>query len=238
MKKVEKKVYTNKELRDTLESYNLNDDTIDSIDVSVNIKKSATYESNVDFVDLEYKGYKYEVLGFLREKYSDPECTNDDDEPFTSISSLLDVIEDNELNTLDYKLIGSVNGESEDWWPLNHLNSESNPVNWIDETPDNIKSEFDKNFKENDYRDVVYEGNESYNGDGGVFFNEFNNITSLHIDIITQETNYNIKWINKKNDKELEKQDYESLRDELLEKYKNQVKINWVPDDLDDNQEK
>ena len=35
MEKVEKEVYTNKELRDTLESYNLNDDTIDLIKINL-----------------------------------------------------------------------------------------------------------------------------------------------------------------------------------------------------------
>jgi hypothetical protein len=53
MDKVEKEVYTNKELRDTLESYNLSDDTIDLIEINLYIKKSATYESNVDYIDLD-----------------------------------------------------------------------------------------------------------------------------------------------------------------------------------------
>ena len=37
--KIEKQVYTNKELRETLESLSLNDDTIDSIDIKLYIKK-------------------------------------------------------------------------------------------------------------------------------------------------------------------------------------------------------
>jgi len=200
MKKVEKEVYTNKELRDILESYNLNDETIDLIEINLYIKKSATYETDVDFIDLDYKGYKYEVLGFLREKYSDPECTNVNDEYFEKISDFLNVIQDNELNTLDYELIGSVNGEAEDWWPINHLtnqmNDNTNPVKWIDETPENIKDEFDKNFKENDYRDVIYDGTENYNGESGVFFDELNNITSIYFNINSKGINYDIKWIN------------------------------------------
>ena len=39
MEKVEKEVYTNKELRDTLESYNLNDETLDLIEIKLYIKK-------------------------------------------------------------------------------------------------------------------------------------------------------------------------------------------------------
>jgi hypothetical protein len=142
-------------------------------------------------------------LGYLaEEKYSDPECTNVNDEHFEKISDFLNVIQDNELNTLDYELIGSVNGEAEDWWPINHLtnqmNDNTNPVKWIDETPENIKDEFDKNFKENDYRDVIYDGTENYNGTSGVFFDELNNITSIYFNINSKGTNYDIRWINKK----------------------------------------
>ena len=45
MEKVEKEVYTNKELRDTLESYNLNDDTIDLIEIKLYIKKWNDYKN-------------------------------------------------------------------------------------------------------------------------------------------------------------------------------------------------
>ena len=58
MSTVQKKVYTNNELRNILEFYNLNDDTIDSIRFKLNLIRRATYESGVNYIDLEYKGYK------------------------------------------------------------------------------------------------------------------------------------------------------------------------------------
>ena len=76
------------------------------------------------------------------------------------------------------------------------MNDNTNPVKWIDETPENIKDEFDKNFKENDYRDVIYDGTENYNGESGVFFDELNNITSIYFNINSKGINYDIKWIN------------------------------------------
>ena len=202
MEKVEKEVYTNKELRDTLESYNLNDDTIDLIEIKLYIKKWATYESNVDYIDLNYKGYEYELLGYLAEKRNDPELyyTDDSDEykEYDSINLFLDKIEDIEINIIENYLEFQVNGESDTWFPINLLKSNLEAVNWIDETPQEIKDEFENKYKENDYYDVIDEDNITYNGDTPHFYEHSNNVSAIYFNINSKGVNYDIRWINKK----------------------------------------
>ena len=202
MKMEEKKVYTNKELRDTLESLNLNNDTIDSVEINLKIKKWATYESGVNFIDLEFKGYKYEIHGYLSEKWNDPELYYYDDEEsedkvFNSVDLFLEKIQDKEIGVLEDYLDFHVNGESEDWWPNNTLNKDLEAVKWIDDTPDSIKDEFEKNFKDNDYRDVLDDGDEDYDGLSGVFFEKYNNISAIYFNISSKGNKYEIVWINK-----------------------------------------
>ena len=212
MDKVEKEVYTNKELRETLESLNLNDDTIDSIDIKLYIKKWATYEPDVNFVNLDYKGYKYEVHGFLVEKRSDPELfyydESDDEKGFDSIGLFLEKIQDKEISVLEDYLDYRVNGEPEGWGPNNilegdnisdryPLNEHLEPVKWIDETPEEIKDEFEKKFKEKDYDDVVDEGDEEYDDGHWEFFNKSNNIYSIILNANVGEKKYQIIWLNK-----------------------------------------
>lgn len=202
MKIEEKKIYSNKELRDTLESLNLNDDTIDSVEINLKLKKWATYESGVNFIDLEFKGYKYEIHGYLSEKWNDPELYYYDDEEsedkvFNSVDLFLEKIQDKEIGVLEDYLDFHVNGESEDWWPNNTLNKDLEAVKWIDDTPDSIKDEFEKNFKDNDYRDVLDDGDEDYDGLSGVFFEKYNNISAIYFNISSKGNKYEIVWINK-----------------------------------------
>ena len=202
MKIEEKKVYTNKELRDILESLNLNDDTIDLIEINLKIKKWATYESGVNYVDLEYKGYKYEIHGYEIEKRNNPELFYyDDDESedkvLNNVDLFLEKIQDKEIGELEDYLDIQVNGESERWFPNNTLNKDLEAVKWIDDTPDTIKDEFDKNFKENDYRDVLNDADEEYNGYGDIFVEKHNNITAIYFNINSKGNKYEIVWINK-----------------------------------------
>lgn len=207
----EKWVYTNKELRETLKSLNLNDDTIDSIDIEISFKKWATYEPGVNYVNLEYKGYKYEVHGFLVEKGSDPELfyyDEQDGENAYPIGLFLEKIQDKEISVLEDYLDYRVNGEPEGWGPNNilegdnisdryPLNEHLEPVKWIDETPEEIKDEFEKKFKEKDYDDVVDEGDEEYDDGHWEFFNKSNNIYSIILNANVGEKKYQIIWLNK-----------------------------------------
>lgn len=197
-----KKVYTNKELRDTLESLNLNDDTIDLIEINLKIKKWATYESGVNYVDLEYKGYKYEIHGYLSEKRNNPELFYYDDNEseekvLNNIGLFLEKIQDKEIGVLEDYLDIHVNGESEDWWPNNTLNKDLSAVKWIDNAPTTIKDEFEKNFKDNDYRDVLNDGVEEYNGYGDIFVDKHNNVSAIYFNINSKGIKYEIVWINK-----------------------------------------
>ena len=202
MKMEEKKVYTNKELRDTLESLNLNNDTIDSVEINLKIKKWATYESGVNYIDLEYKGYEYEIHGYLSEKWNNPELfyydeDESEDKALNNIDLFLEKIQDKEIGVLEDYLDFHVNGESEDWWPNNTLNKDLEAVKWIDEAPDSIKNEFEKNFKDNNYRDVLDDGDEDYDGFGGVFFEKYNNISAIYFNINSKGNKYGIIWVNK-----------------------------------------
>lgn len=54
-----KQVYTNKELRETLESLNIKNELVDSFKVELTLFSYSTYERDVKLVDLEYKGYSF-----------------------------------------------------------------------------------------------------------------------------------------------------------------------------------
>ena len=196
-----KKVYTNKELRDTLESLNLNDDTIDLIEIDLEIKKWATYESGVNYVDLEYKGYKYEIHGFLSEKRILEFFNYDDESEINSLNNIglfLDKIQDKEIGVLEDYLEFGVIGEGENWCPNYTLNENLETVKWIDETPNTIKDEFEKNFKDNDYRDVLNDGEwPECNGTSGNFLDKYNNISAIYFNINSKGIKYEIVWINK-----------------------------------------
>ena len=204
-KYIKKSVYTNKELRETLESLNLNDHTIDSIDIKLYIKKWATYESDVEYYDMEYKGYKYELHGFLVEKWSRPELYYYYDESdttkrkdFDTLSPFLKQIQNIEISMLDHYLDFDVHGEPEHWEPINKSYDHVKAVKWISDTPNEIKDEFESKYKESDYYDVRDEDKVSYSGDSPHFFEENNNISSICLDINTADKNYQIQWLNRK----------------------------------------
>ena len=203
MDKVEKEVYTNKELRDTLESYNLNDETIDLIEIKIYIKKWATYESNVDFEDLSYKGYKYDLLGFLAQKRNDPELYYTDDngeyKEYDRIDLFLNEIDDKEINVIENYLEYDVHGESDSWYPINKLHGDLQAVNWINETPQEIKEEFESKYREKDYCEVNDFSDMSFNGDSPHFYEHSNNVNTIYFNINSKGANYDIRWINKKN---------------------------------------
>mgnify|MGYP000034603361 CR=1 FL=1 len=67
-----------------------------------------------------------------------------------------------------------------------------------DETPEEIKDEFEKKFRDNNYRDVIYEGEEAMTDGFWEFFDKNNNISGIYFNINSKGTNYDIRWINKK----------------------------------------
>lgn len=199
MSTIQKKVYTNNELRNILEFYNLNDDTIDSIWFKLNLQRRATYESGVNYIELEYKGYKYEIHGYLVEKRNDAELFNDDDgslKEFKKISVFLEQIQDKEISIIEDYVDFLVNGEPDIWGPNNTLNESLDAVKWIDDTPNSIKVEFDEKYRDDDYREVIYDGVEDYDGEI-LFFEKHDNVVNIHFKIISKEINYEIVWVNK-----------------------------------------
>ena len=212
--KIEKQVYTNKELRETLESLSLNDDTIDLIEINLYFKKYATYEPDYYYINLDYKGYKYDVRGFLVEKRSYPELfhyvgDSYKEISFDSIALFLEKIEDKEIQVLEDYLNYNMNGESDSWWPMHSLtgdtlsrnyplNEHLKSVEWIDETPEEIKDEFEKKFRDNNYRDVINEGEEAMSDGGWEFFDKNNNISGIYFNINSKGVSYEIQWLNNK----------------------------------------
>ena len=89
-----------------------------------------------------------------------------------------------------------VNGESENWEPNNRLNESLDSVKWIDDTPNSIKVEFDEKYRDDDYKEVIYDGVEDYDGEI-LFFEKHNNVVNIHFKIISKEINYEIVWVNK-----------------------------------------
>ena len=212
--KIEKQVYTNKELRETLESLSLNDDTIDLIEINLYFKRYATYEPDYYYVNLDYKGYKYEIRGFLVEKRNDPELfyyagDSYKEISFDSIGLFLEKIKDKEIQVLEDYLNYYMNGESDSWWPIHTLtgdtlsrnyplNEHLKSVEWIDETPEEIKDEFEKKFRDNNYRDVIDEGEEAMSDGDWEFFDKNNNISAIYFNINSKGVSYEIQWLNNK----------------------------------------
>ena len=190
--KISKEVFSNKELRETLESYNIGDAAIDSLDIKLYFKRGVSYESDVVFYDLEYKDYKYELVGIMVEGINEPELYKSIDGKYKDYESLglfLKDIEDKEIDILENYLDFSVNGESEYWVPKE--------VNWIDDTPDEIKEEFEKKYKESDYEEFQDWDKITFMGYSGIFFEENDNINSIVLNIDIGEKKYEIRWINK-----------------------------------------
>ena len=198
-----KQVYTNKELRETLESLNIKNELVDSFTVELTLFSYSTYEHDVKLVDLEYKGYSFKINGYMPEEDSQPVF----DENFESLNSFLELIGDKEINSLDNEVnpwgscgywepLHTLTGDTlSEYYPLNeHLKS----VEWIDETPEEIKDEFEKKFRDNNYRDVIYEGEEAMSDGSWEFFDKNNNISGIYFNINSKGVSYEIQWLNNK----------------------------------------
>ena len=198
-----KQVYTNKELRETLESLNIKNELVDSFKVELTLFSYSTYERDVKLVDLEYKGYSFKINGYMPEEDSQPVFY----ENFESLNSFLELIGDKEINSLDNEVnpwgscgywepLHTLTGDTlSEYYPLNeHLK----PVEWIDETPEEIKDEFEKKFRDNNYRDVIDEGEEAMSDGGWEFFDKNNNISAIYFNINSKGVSYEIQWLNNK----------------------------------------
>ena len=204
-----KQVYTNKELRETLESLNIKNELVDSFKVELTLFSYSTYERDVKLVDLEYKGYSFKINGYMPEEDSQPVFY----ENFESLNSFLELIGDKEINSLDNEVnpwgscgywepLHTLTGDTlSEYYPLNeHLKS----VEWIDETPEEIKDEFEKKFRDNNYRDIYDEATKEdedkieYGVGESLFINDYNNISRIYLYIKTEVKMYEIQWLNNK----------------------------------------
>ena len=164
-------VNTNKELRDKLNNLCVYDDNIQSIEVKLNLKKWSTYESNVNVTDLSYHGYKYELIGHIKEKRSDAELH----EEIESLNTFFQIIEDKEIDVLDSKFEYYKNGESD----YHYIDK----VKWIDHAPEHILKEFDQKYKKGEYHqyDQLIEHGEIDHVGESLFVNELNNIDQIQL---------------------------------------------------------
>ena len=118
-------------------------------------------------------------------------------------------IKDKEIQVLEDYLNYYMNGESDSWWPIHTLtgdtlsrnyplNEHLKSVEWIDETPEEIKDEFEKKFRDNNYRDVIDEGEEAMSDGDWEFFDKNNNISAIYFNINSKGVSYEIQWLNNK----------------------------------------
>ena len=206
-----KQVYTNKELRETLESLNIKNELVDSFTVQLTLFRYSTYEPDVKLVDVEYKGYSFGINGYMPEEGSEPVFYQDFD--VESLNSFLELIGDKEINSLDDYVLPWGSGGY--WEPLHTLtgdtlsrnyplNEHLKPVEWIDETPEEIKDEFEKKFRDNNYRDIYDEATKEnddkieYGVGESLFIDDYNNISRIYLYIKTEDKMYEIQWLNNK----------------------------------------
>ena len=180
-------VKTNKELRERLNTLGISDDNLQSINVKLNLNKWATYESDVNVMGLEYKGYKYDLVGYIQEKRNDAELV----EEIKSLNEFFKIIKDKEIDRLDYDFEYYKNGESD-----YHYIDE---VDWFDKMPPKeIIEEFDAKYKKGKYHqyDELIDQGETVNLDESRFLNEFNNIDMIVLKLKVQDIEYSIHWNN------------------------------------------
>ena len=184
------KLYKNKELREFLASKELTDKTIESLNIELYFKKWCSYEDEVIYTDLEYKGYKYEMEGVLEEKWSEVELYSDFDdyEPFRTLDKFFETIKEYELHEMEGHFSYDYIGEPDTWSFVK--------INWLDEVPENIKKEFrDRYIETYNYNDLKGE-NMRYDGGGGNFYRSSNNIHSVALSLTTKSNQIKIEWIN------------------------------------------
>ena len=179
-------VETNKELRERLQKLAINDDNIQSIEVKLDLNKWATYESDVNVIGLEYKGFKYELNGHIKEKRNDAELNQE----IKTLNEFYDIIKDKEIDVLDNEFEYHKNGESD----YHYIDK----VNWIDEPPKDIIEEFDLKYKKGDhnqYDELIDKGELDHVGES-LFANEFNNIDQIELNLKVKDNKYNVFWNN------------------------------------------
>jgi hypothetical protein len=180
-------VKTNKELRERLNNLGISDDNLQSINVKLNLNKWATYESDVNVMGLEYKGYKYDLVGYMQEKRNDAELVKE----IKSLNEFFKIIKDKEIDRLDYDFEYYKNGESD-----YHYIDE---VDWFDKMPPKeIIEEFDAKYKKGKYHqyDELIDQGETVNLGESRFLNEFNNIDMIVLNLKVQNIEYSIHWNN------------------------------------------
>ena len=184
MEKVEKEVYTNKELRETLESLNLNYNEIDSVDLEIGFKSYSTYEEDVSIENLVYKGYNFYLHGGIAEEISDPELYHDN----LNLQDVIDLIGDYEIEKLEFNLEYSIGGIG------NRKDFFVQKIVWEDKTPDNIKKEFEEEYKESKYKEIIVSNQDKFVFSEGYssFFKNENNLSFFKISFDI----YSITWLN------------------------------------------
>ena len=189
-----KEVFSNKELRETLESYNIDYAAIDSFSIKMDFKKWASYEEDVRIENLDYKGYKYELHGGIAEKYNDAEIAEREPPygPYKKfLKEFLDELGDREVNNIDEMFSYTINGESDHFFVQQ--------VKWLNETPKEIIKEFENKHKSSKYSELISSNldNIVYGDGGSTFFEERNNVWCLTLRFDIGEKKYEIRWINK-----------------------------------------
>lgn len=182
-------VFSNKELRARLEELYINNDNSILLEVKLNLKKWASIESDVNVTGLEYKGYKYELIGYIQEKRNDAELVDE----IKTLDDFFELIGDKEIDVLDNDFDFFINGESD----YHYIDK----VNWIDEIPpEKIITEFESEFKKGEYHQydqLIDQGEIEYLGESQLL-NEFNNILQIELKLKVQDIEYDILWNNDK----------------------------------------
>lgn len=215
------KVYTNSELRDVIKSLNLLNKQLSTLSVALNFKKWCSYESNVDFVGLSFKDYPFVLKGIIEEKnnVATLHLTGGDSEE--NFKFFLDQIKEYEINILENFLEYDFEGEKDGW--------NFSEIEWMDDTPDEIQNEIKELYEKNNFKDLVDWDKVEYNGEGGVFYKNSNNIHSIEITVLEGLNNQvNIVWLNNFEDAEevnvklvpeqTKTKEEEDALDDLLEK--------------------
>ena len=188
-------VFSNKELRDLLILFEANENTIDSFDVQIQLKHNVTHETGLEFGhDLEYKGFKYKLLGVIDEEEADAFF----DEKINSLEGFLEIIGEKEISHLD----DSINILCEKMY-TGYINE----VKWLDNTPIEIIEEFKNKYSADNYHVLAdkheRDGNLEYYGQSE-FKEEYNNIQNITLNFKIKEKYhdkrfspfYEIDWIN------------------------------------------
>lgn len=180
-------VNSNNELRAILHEKGILHRKLKSLSIKLWFRKWSSYESHVNYIDLEYKGYKYELQGRLEEKWSETYLYSDsiNQEPFRTISQFLNKIQNHEINVLEDYLDYEYIGEPDSWSFID--------LKWLTETPTEIQEEFYKTHKLSSIRD---QKKMEYYGSTGNFYHRNNNIDYIHFHIITNTNDYEIEWVN------------------------------------------